>query len=82
MAEEAKPGTSFEEGVLELEEVVRQLETGDQPLEKALALFERGVSLSDACRKQLDDAETRVEMLLKKGDRVQAEPFPREQEGG
>jgi exodeoxyribonuclease VII small subunit len=38
-------------------------------------LFERGVSLSGACRKQLEEAETRVEILLKKGNEVKPEPF-------
>ena len=73
MADE-KP-TSFEQGLEELESVVKQLESGDLPLEKSLELFERGMQLSDSCRKQLEEAETRVEILTRRGDRVQAEPF-------
>ncbi|MSV32609.1 MAG: exodeoxyribonuclease VII small subunit, partial [Bryobacterales bacterium] len=44
-------------------------------LEKAIEIFERGVTLSDRCRKELEDAETRVEILLKRGDKIEAEPF-------
>jgi exodeoxyribonuclease VII small subunit len=66
---------SFEAGLTELESVVKELESGDLPLERALELFERGVTLSDTCRKQLEEAESRVEILLRKGDKVQAQPF-------
>jgi len=55
--------------------VVKELEGGDLPLERALELFQKGVELSNACRKQLEDAETRVEMLLKKNGKIQPEPF-------
>ncbi len=75
MAEEAKPVASFEAGLAELESVVKQLESGDLPLEKALELFEKGVQLSETCRKQLEEAETRVEILTRRGSGVQAEPF-------
>ena len=71
----AKPSESFEASLEELEQVVKQLESGDLPLEKSLELFERGVSLSDNCRKQLEEAETRVEILLRKEGKIQAESF-------
>jgi exodeoxyribonuclease VII small subunit len=73
--EEGKPRESFEASLEELERVVKELEAGDLPLERALALFEKGISLTETCRKQLEEAETRVEMLLKKNGEVQAEPF-------
>ena len=66
---------SFETGLDELEAVVARLEKGDLPLEEAIELFERGVGLSDRCRKQLEAAETRVEQLVRKNGRIQAEPF-------
>ena len=44
-------------------------------LERALELFERGMKLSDACRKQLEEAETRVEVLMKRAGEVQPEPL-------
>ena len=66
---------SFERELEELEAVVKRLESGDMPLEESLKLFERGVALSDSCRRQLDDAETRVELLVKRGRGVVAQPF-------
>ena len=75
MAEQEKPARSFEAGLGELESVVKQLESGDLSLEKAVEFFEKGVELSEACRKQLAEAENRVEILLKKNDKVEAEPF-------
>jgi exodeoxyribonuclease VII small subunit len=71
----AKPAETFEASLDELEKVVKQLETGDLSLERSIELFERGVNLSDACRKQLEEAETRVEMLLRKDGKIAAEPF-------
>ena len=58
---------SFEEQLKTLEGVVEKLERGDLPLEESLALFEQGVSLSDACKKELDAAEGRVQVLLQRG---------------
>jgi len=72
---DAKPVESFEASLDELEKVVKQLEAGDLSLDLSLDLFERGVSLSDACRKQLEQAETRVEMLIRKEGKLTAEPF-------
>ena len=71
----AQPGASFEASLDELEKVVKELEAGDLSLERSIQLFERGVSLSDACRKQLEEAETRVEMLIRKEGKIAAEPF-------
>jgi exodeoxyribonuclease VII small subunit len=75
MPGEQKPAATFESGLQELEQIVKEMEGGDLPLERALELFERGMRLSESCRKQLEEAETRIEMLVRKGDKVQAEPF-------
>ena len=72
---EAKPVETFEGSLDELEKVVKELEAGDLSLERSLALFERGMNLSDTCRKQLEGAETRVEMLIRKEGDYQTEPF-------
>jgi exodeoxyribonuclease VII small subunit len=73
------PGTlgtsSFEQCLDELEKIVKELEAGDLPLERSLELFEKAMSLSESCRRQLEEAETRIEMLVKKEGRLQAEPF-------
>jgi exodeoxyribonuclease VII small subunit len=71
----AQPAVSFETSMDELEKVVKELEGGDLSLDRSLELFERGMSLSDACRKQLEEAETRVEMLIRKDGKTIAEPF-------
>ena len=76
MPEDPQPKPeSFESGLEQLEKVVKELEAGDLPLEKSLALFEQGMALSERCRKQLEEAETRVEMLIKKDGKIQPEPF-------
>ncbi len=70
---EAKP--SFETGLQELEHIVKEMEGGELPLEEAITLFEKGMKLSETCRKQLEEAETRVEILMRRGDKVAPEPF-------
>jgi exodeoxyribonuclease VII small subunit len=73
--EPAQSAESFEASLSELEKVVKELEAGDLPLERSLALFEKGMALSEICRKQLENAETRVEMLIRKEGKIQPEPF-------
>jgi exodeoxyribonuclease VII small subunit len=70
-----KAPETFESCLSELERVVGELEGGDLNLERSLELFEKGMALSESCRKQLEDAETRVEALIRKGGKVEAEPF-------
>jgi exodeoxyribonuclease VII small subunit len=65
----------FEECLQRLETIVQQLERGDLSLEQALKLFEEGVGLSDSCRRELEEAEGKVEILLKQNGRLQPEPF-------
>ena len=55
---------SFESQLAELEKVVEKLERGDLSLEESVTLFERGVHLSNACKKQLSTAESRIQVLL------------------
>jgi exodeoxyribonuclease VII small subunit len=64
---------TFEEQLKSLENVVERLEKGDLPLEESLALFEQGVALSESCKKELDAAEGRVQVLLQRGRRIEAE---------
>ena len=65
----------FEEGLERLEKIVAELEKGEVPLEKSLTLFEEGMQLSAACRKELEEAEGKVEILLKQNGKLQAEVF-------
>jgi exodeoxyribonuclease VII small subunit len=65
----------FEECLERLEKIVQELEKGDVPLEKSLTLFEEGMKLSNSCRKELEEAEGKVEILLKNNGKLQAEAF-------
>jgi exodeoxyribonuclease VII small subunit len=55
---------NLEKAMTELEEIVEQLESGDQSLDKSLQQFERGVKLSRDCQAALDEAEQKVQVLI------------------
>jgi len=57
---------TYEEAIRRLDEIVRNMERGDAPLEEALKLFEEGAALISLCNKMLDEAEQKV-VKLKKG---------------
>jgi exodeoxyribonuclease VII small subunit len=63
---------TFESAIAELEKIVKQLEEGDLPLDKSLALFERGVELSRYCHEQLGAAQRRIEVLTERGELKEA----------
>ena len=65
----------FEDCLERLEKVVQELEKGEVPLETSLTLFEEGMQLSAGCRKELEEAEGKVEILLKQNGKFQPEPF-------
>ena len=68
---------NFEESLKQLESIVAQLERGDLPLEESIKLFEDGIRLSAVCKQELDNAEGKVQILLKQRDgTLQPEPFP------
>lgn len=70
---------SFEESLKKLETIVDKLEKGDLSLEESLKLFEEGVGLSANCKKELEEAEGKVELLIKQRDgSFKTEPFPTE----
>jgi exodeoxyribonuclease VII small subunit len=78
---EEKNGPSFEASLEELERLVKELEKGDLPLEQSLALFEKGMGLSAECKRQLEEAETKVELLTKRGAKIFPTPFTPEKTG-
>lgn len=59
---------TFESSMNELEQIVKQLEEGDLPLDESLKLFENGVRLSRECRERLTNAERRIEVLMKESN--------------
>jgi exodeoxyribonuclease VII small subunit len=71
----------FEAALTRLEEIVQELEKGELPLEQSLKLFEEGIKLSRVCNKRLEEAERRVEILLKdKAGKIIAKSFEEEEE--
>ena len=66
---------SFEDSITALEKIVKQLESGELPLERALELFEQGVGLARQCQTQLEAAERKVEILLKEKGEIKVVPF-------
>lgn len=71
---------TFEQAMKRLEEIVTQLESGDAPLEKSLALFEEGTKLSTFLSKTLDSAEQKVTMIQKQNGQEEEIPFDAELE--
>ncbi len=59
---------NFEQSLRRLDEIVRQMERGDVPLQEALKLFEEGTTLVTSCNKLLDEAELKVVQLTKGED--------------
>ena len=78
---EAPRKGEFEKALARLEQVVKRLESPELSLDEAMKLFEEGVKLSRECQKQLEEAEGRVEILLKKADgKIVPQPFEPEDE--
>jgi exodeoxyribonuclease VII small subunit len=65
----------FEEALKKLEDIVREMESGDLTLEESLKSFEEGIRLSRFCAKKLDEAERRIEVLLKNEEGADIKPF-------
>ena len=56
---------TFEAALKQLEEIVQKLEKGELPLEESLVLYEKGIGLSRLCHGKLEEAEGRIEVLMK-----------------
>ena len=70
---------TFENALSQLESIVSRLEDGDLPLEESLKLFEEGIKLSRFCNQKLNEAQKKVEVLLR-GNAETLEPHPFEPE--
>lgn len=69
----------FETSLARLDEIVQELEKGELPLEQSLKLFEEGVKLARVCSTRLEEAERKVEILLRDKDgMVTRKPFAEE----
>lgn len=72
----------FESALKSLEDIVNQLETGDLTLDRALELFEEGIRVSRFCSSKLEEAERKVEVLMKAPDGgLKETPFLHEVQG-
>lgn len=66
---------AFESSLQKLEELVRQLESGEKGLEESLEMFEKGVTLAKTLAKQMEEAKHKVEVLTKEGGRLSRKAF-------
>ena len=64
----SKQPIRFEEAMLDLEEVVKKLETGEVPLEDAIVLYKKGMELSSFCHEKLQNAEKQLITIIDKDD--------------
>lgn len=80
---------TFEEALQQLEQIVQKLEKGELPLEESLKLYEEGIRLSRLCHGKLEEAEGKIEMLMKdargeaildKDGRPKTKPLPRSED--
>ena len=69
------PKKTFEAALARLEQITEELENGDLSLETSLKKFDEGIKLADFCNAKLSEARTKVEILLEKDGRLEAEPF-------
>jgi exodeoxyribonuclease VII small subunit len=75
MAKKKLENLSFEESLTELDTIVQNLEQGDLSLEDSMALFERGLNLSQLSQEKLQAAEQKVQILLEKNGAAQLTDF-------
>ena len=75
----ARKKEKFEEALQKLETIVARMEEGDLPLEEALKAFEEGVRLAKFCTTKLEEAERKVEKLIRdQSGTLQSTPFSEE----
>ncbi|KAF0156941.1 MAG: exodeoxyribonuclease VII small subunit [Syntrophaceae bacterium] len=65
----------FEDALEKLENIVREMEAGEMPLDSALKSFEEGIRLIRFCCAKLEDTQRRVEQLLEKENSLQMKNF-------
>ena len=78
MAEKKEKNLNFEEAIKNLEQIASELEKGDLDLEASVSKFEEGMELSKKCNSLLENAEKRISILLKDGDKIKEENFIQE----
>jgi len=66
---------TFESALARLESITDELEEGEIGLEKSLKKFDEGIALVEFCSRKLEEARTRVDLLINKDNRLANEPF-------
>ena len=75
-----KKSTSFEASLKRLETIVDEMENSQLDIDKAMKLFEEGVSLVSQCSAKLDETKKKIEILIEKNGKMEKEKFT-EKEG-
>ena len=73
---------SFEQSLKQLEQIVREMESGELPLEQAIRKFEEGIELSKFCAQKLEETERKITLLMQVGGAVVEKPFAPASENG
>lgn len=73
---EKNEAVNFEQSLARLEQLVREMEGGQLSLEKMMSHFEEGSALVKVCGDKLNEVEAKIEMLVKKGDKLVSQPLP------
>ncbi len=69
---------SFEDALTRLEKITDELEDGNLSLESSLKKFEEGIKLAEFCNTKLEEAQKKVDILLKKDGKLTSVPFEQE----
>ena len=67
---------SFEEAIVELEEVVAKLEKGELSLDDSIAAFQKGIELSKYCNNRLEEVEKKISILIEEDGELKEKSFP------
>lgn len=78
---DAKESLNFEQSLTRLEQLVREMEGGQLSLEKMMSHFEEGMTLVKSCGDKLNEVEAKIELLVKKGDKLVSQPLPDNEQG-
>jgi len=75
MIKKTERNPNFEKALSELETIVEAMESGSLPLEKMMEQYEEGMRLISFCSAKLNEVEKKIEIMVKKGDKIVMEPF-------
>lgn len=70
-----KKNITFEESLKRLEKIVSEMETSQLDIDKAMKLFEEGISLVNQCSSKLDETKKKIEILVEKNGKMKKEKF-------